>query len=114
MSDLKHRLGVNEVNLVARNLKLEGVNDQNKALILNDIDHQFGIDSVSFDDTSSILHVAYDATHCCLDTIEKLIKQHGADIAHGWWMDLKEGYYRFVDKNVKENDDHEPWSCHKK
>tara|TARA_R110001632_G_scaffold174095_1_gene293644 strand:- start:86077 stop:86346 length:270 start_codon:yes stop_codon:yes gene_type:complete len=56
-------LGVREVNLVVRHLKLEGVNETNR----DAIDHTFGIDSVQCDNKTATLHLAYDATHCQLD-----------------------------------------------
>jgi hypothetical protein len=113
MSDLDHRVGVREANLVVRHLKLEGVSDENKQALLDDIDHTFGIDSVSYDDKSATLNVAYDAVNCCIDGIEEKIKAHGADISHDWWTRFKESYYQFTDQNIKDNAQHEPWSCHK-
>lgn len=113
MSDLDHRPGVREVNLVVRHLKLEGVEENNKTAILNEIDHKYGIDSVSYDDKSQTLNVAYDASHCQLDGIEDIIRSHGGEVAHDWWTHLKESYYMFIDQNVKDNANHVPLSCHK-
>lgn len=113
MSDLDHRVGVKEATLVARHLKLEGINENNKQLIIEEIDQTFGLDSVSFDDKSNTLNLAYDAVRCNLDGIEAIIKQHGADISHDWWTHFKEGYYQFVDQNIKDNAVHQPISCHK-
>tara|TARA_R110001606_G_scaffold128557_2_gene263122 strand:- start:3311 stop:3679 length:369 start_codon:yes stop_codon:yes gene_type:complete len=112
MSDLEHRVGVNEVNLVVRNLKLVGVNETNRDAIVEAIDHTYGIDSVQYDDKTATLHLAYDATHCQLDGLEEMLLQHGADISHDWWTHFKEGNYQFVDENVRENAKHKPWSCH--
>ena len=113
MTDLEHRVGVREASLVVRHLKLEGINDNNKPLIIEEIDHKFGIDNVSFDDKSSTLNVAYDAISCNLDGIEETIKKHGADVAHDWWTHFKEGYYRYVDQNVKDNANYTPHCCNK-
>ncbi len=112
MSDLDHRVGVQEANLVVRHLKLEGITDENKAAILSEIDQTFGIDNVSFDDNSQTLNVAYDATNCCLDGLEEIIHKYGADISHDLWTHFKEMYYKYVDENVKDNAQHQPWSCH--
>jgi hypothetical protein len=114
MTDLDHRVGVKEANLVVRHLKLEKINEQNKADILSEIDQTFGIDNVSYDDASQTLNVAYDATHCDLDGLEEIIAKHGADIAHDLWTRFKESYYKYSDENVKDNAEHEPWSCHTK
>jgi len=108
MSDLDHRCGVKEENLVVRHLKLEGVTEQNKQGIIEDIDQITGIDSVSFDDESCMLNVAYDATHCNLDGIKECLEAHGAEVSAGWWTRFKEGYYKYVDQNVKDNDENEP------
>ena len=113
MSDLEHRVGVKEVNLVVRHLKLEGINSGNKDAIVEAIDHTFGIDSVQYDEKTATLHLAYDATHCSLDGLEEMLSQHNAEISHDWWTQFKEGYYQFVDENVRDNAKHEPMSCHK-
>jgi hypothetical protein len=59
------------------------------------------------------LHIGYDATHCNLDGIETIIRAHGADISDDFWTKIKEGYYQFVDENIRENAKHKPWSCHR-
>jgi hypothetical protein len=56
--------------------------------------------------------LGYDATHCELDGIENIVKINGADISHDWWTNLKEGYYQFVDENIRDNAKHKPWRCH--
>jgi len=113
MSDLDHRVGVREANLVVRHLKLEGVNETNRDAIVEAIDNTFGIDSVHYDDKTATLHLAYDATHCQLDGLEEMLIQHDADVSHDWWTHFKEGYYQFVDENVRNNATHVPLSCHK-
>ena len=113
MSDLKHRVGVKEVNLVVRHLKLEGVNETNRDAIIEAIDHTFGIDSVQYDDKTATLHLAYDATNCELDGLEEMFIQFDIDISHDWWTRFKEGYYQFVDENVRNNATHVAWSCHR-
>lgn len=112
MSDLDHKVGVTEANLVLRHLKLTNTNDAKISAIISDIDAAFGVDAVSFEDKTQILHIGYDATHCELDSIENIVKINGADISHDWWTNFKEGYYQFVDENIRENAKHKPWSCH--
>lgn len=112
MSDLDHRVGVTEANLVIRHLKLSGVNEDNVASMVQEIDVTFGIDAVSFENHTHTLHVGYDPTHCELDGIEGIIEAHGAGISKDWWTNLKEGYYQFVDENIRDNAKHKPWSCH--
>ncbi|MEJ6080633.1 hypothetical protein MT391_19195 [Vibrio sp. 1-Bac 57] len=60
MSNLDHKVGVREVSLVIRSLKLEKVTDENKYNILAEIDQVFGIDNVSFDDKSQTLNIFQD------------------------------------------------------
>ena len=112
MSDLDHRVGVAEANLVLRHLKLINTDEAKISAIVRDIDATFGIDAVSFEQAKQTLHIGYDATHCELDGIENIIKINGADISHDWWTNLKEGYYQFVDENIRDNAKHKPWSCH--
>ncbi len=112
MTDLEHRVGVREVNLVVRHLKLEKITSENKQNILTEINQTFGIDNVSFDDKSQTLNLAYDATHCNLEGLEEIISKHGANVAHDLWTHFKENYYKYVDENVKDNAQHQPWSCH--
>ncbi|QFU22775.1 cation transporter [Shewanella eurypsychrophilus] len=109
MSDLDHRGGVKEVNLVVRHLKLEGITAKNKQVILDKIDRIIGIDSVSFDEDTATLNLAYDATHCDLDLFQQLIQEEGADLSHSMWTRVKEGYYKYVDQNVKDNSEHDPY-----
>jgi hypothetical protein len=112
MGDLDHRVGVTEANLVLRHLKLTNTNDAKISAIISDIDAVFGVDAVSFEHEKQTLHIGYDATHCELDSIENIVKINGAEISHNWWTNFKEGYYQFVDENMRENSKHKPWSCH--
>ena len=113
MTDLDHRVGVRENNLVVRNLRLSKVTDENINALIAEIDHMFGLDEVSFNRKDRTIHLAYDAANLNLDGIENVIRKHGVDIHNDWWTHTKEGYYKYCDQNVKDNFDHEPWSCHK-
>ncbi len=113
MSDFDHRVGVKEANLVTRNLRLSNVNDENRDVLMEEIDQLFGIDEASFNVEEKAIYLAYDASNINLDGIEEVIKKHGADIHDDWWTHTKEDYYKFVDQNVKDNSEHTPWSCHK-
>ena len=109
MSDLDHRVGVREANLVVR---LSNVYEANCEPLIEEIDKLFGIDEVSYNIKEGAIHLAYDATHIDLDGIEAIIRKHGADLHNDWWTHTKEGYYQFVDQNIKDNATHKPWSCH--
>ncbi|MCZ0867244.1 cation transporter [Dasania sp. GY-19] len=109
-----HKVGVNENWLMSRHLRLEGSVEKNHQLIVQEVDQLLGVDAVSINATESLLNVAYDATKRQLDEIEEIVRKHECDIAHDWWTHFKEGYYKFVDQNVKDNASHEPWSCHKR
>ncbi|AYA63494.1 cation transporter [Alteromonas sp. RKMC-009] len=112
MSDLDHRVGVREANLVIRNLRLSNVNEANSDSLIEEIDRLFGIDEVSYNIQQGVIHLAYDATHIDLERIEATIRKHGAALHNDWWTQTKEGYYQFVDQNIKDNATHKPWSCH--
>ncbi len=103
MTDLDHRVGVQEANLVVRHLKLENITDEKQQAIVAEIDQTFGVDNVSYDKQSQTINLAYDATRCNLEGLEEIISKHGADVAHDLWTHFKESYYRFVDENVKDN-----------
>lgn len=90
------------VSLVVRHLRLADVNDSNRDALLAAIDVAFGVDSTAFDTVSSTLSIAYDALQCDLDGLEAIIHEHGADIAHDWQTQFREGYYRFVDGNIRD------------
>ena len=113
MTDLDHRVGVRENNLVVRNLRLTKVTDENIDGLIAEIDHLFGLDEVSFNRKERTIHLAYDAANLNLDGIENVIRKHGVDIHNDWWTHTKEGYYKYCDQNVKDNFEHKPWSCHK-
>ncbi len=112
MSDLDHRVGVREANLVVRNLRLIDVDESNADALIEEIDKLFGIDDVSYNIKENVIHLAYDATNINLDGIEDVIRKHGADLHNDWWTHTKEGYYQFVDQNIKDNSTHKAWSCH--
>ncbi|MBL4575796.1 MAG: hypothetical protein JKY51_06825 [Opitutaceae bacterium] len=113
MTKKEHRLGVHEVNLVIRHLKLDEPATEAVEAAISEIDQLFGMDGVSFDDKSYVINLAYDASHIGIGQIEGILAKYSLDISHDWWTELKEGYYRFVDQNIKDNAKHEPWSCHK-
>ncbi|NIB39733.1 cation transporter [Pseudomaricurvus alkylphenolicus] len=113
-SKQQHKVGVNEDSLMVRHLKLEGPVLEHHQLIAQEIEKLLGVDAVSVDPSESLLKVAYDATKRELNEIEEIIRKHECDIADDWWTHFKEGYYKFVDQNVKDNASHEPWSCHKR
>ena len=84
MSDLDHRVGVREANLVVRNLRLSNVYEANCEPLIEEIDKLFGIDEVSYNIKEGAIHLAYDATHIDLDGIEAIIRKHGADLHNDW------------------------------
>jgi hypothetical protein len=113
MTDLDHRVGVRENNLVVRNLRLAKVSNENITALIEEIDQLFGLDEVSYNEAKETIHLAYDAVNLNLDGIEDVIKKHNVDIHDDWWTHTKESYYKFCDQNVKDNFEHKPWSCHK-
>lgn len=110
----EHRLGVSELNLVERHLKLEPVTDEQICSVIEEIDQLYGIDEVKYEPENMMLHLTYDASRLCIDSLEIMLQKQGVEVSHDWWTRFKEGYYRFVDQNVQDNKKHTPWSCHKK
>jgi len=114
MSNIQHRPGVSEVNLVARHLALDisaacaGDVDQ----FLGAVDSLDGIDEIDYDAKTQRLNLSYDATHLSLQKVEKLLQEYHLAIRDNWWNKLKTGYYEFVDTNVKSNAEHQPSCCH--
>lgn len=112
MSEKEHRLGVSEATLVVRHLKLVDMSEEVMTKVVKEIDEIYGLDSVNYDKASHTLHIAYDASRICIDCIEKVLQENEVEVSHDWWTHFKEGYYRFIDQNVKDNASTEPWSCH--
>lgn len=98
-----------KVSLVVRHLRLDDVNGGNRVALLNEIETTYGVDSTSYDESAATLHIAYDALQCSLDGLENIIQSHGADIAHDWQTQFREGYYRFVDSNIRDLEVSEVW-----
>ena len=112
MEKHEHRLGVSEINLVERHLKLIPQDKSKISFLLKELDELYGMDEVSLDANQWVIRLAYDATRINLEEVETLLTQHGVQVSDDWWTHVKEGYYKFVDRNVQENAAHEPWSCH--
>jgi hypothetical protein len=113
VTQTEHRLGVSEVNLVIRHLKLREANADAVTRAMGEIDNIHGMDHVSFEHESQVLNIAYDATRTCIDCIEEILERYQVQVSDDWWTRFKEGYYRYIDQNVKDNATHEPFSCHK-
>ncbi|WP_108445332.1 hypothetical protein [Halomonas denitrificans] len=112
MSKNEHRLGVSEVNLVTRKLKLEPCDEEALRVAVGKIDALYGLERVTYDTDKRKLSMAYDASRLCIDHIEAILARQAIEISHGWWTRFKEDHYRFVDQNIKDNASKEPWSCH--
>lgn len=113
MKHRKYRLGVSEANRVVRRLRIEPGSDRNVTAAIREIDGLYGIDEVSVDDVTRVIHLAYDASRLSIDDIEEIIKRHSLDVSHDWWTHFKEGHYRFVDQNIRDNAAHVPTCCNK-
>lgn len=113
MKHKENRLGVSEINRVTRHLVLvTPINTTQLNAAIAEIDQLYGLDDVTFDEKSARLDFSYDASRLCIDCVEEVLEKHSIYPKHGWWTHFKEEYYRFVDQNVKDNAQHEPWSCH--
>ena len=72
MTNKEHRLGVAEFNLVARHLNLEPVSLVIISAAMEEIDHIYGLDTISFDEKAQVLTISYDASRICIDNIENI------------------------------------------
>ncbi|WP_324733809.1 hypothetical protein [Pseudomonas paeninsulae] len=61
---------------------------------------------------TQVLNLAYNAARVSIDCVEEVLSKFEIEVGHGWWTHFKEGHYRFVDQNIKDNAAHQPWSCH--
>lgn len=95
------RPDVSEASLVTRTLRVTPDASGHIEAAVTEIDALTSLDSVS-----------YDAKWLCIDDIEVVLARHGVEISAGRWNRIKEGYYRFIDQNVKDNAKQKPWSCH--
>jgi hypothetical protein len=101
MTDKEHRLGVDEVTLVTRHLKLVQASLAAIPAAIKEIDHIYGLDAICFDEKSQVLTISYDAVHTGIESIEDILVKHEISVSHDWWTHFKEGYYRFGDENVR-------------
>jgi len=113
MAGKTRRAGVSQENRVVRHLKLDKSPGSALAAAVAEIDQIFGMDEVALADEGTLIHLAYDASVVSIDDIEEILGRHGVEVGHGWWNHLKEGGYRFVDQNVKDNAAHVPSCCSK-
>jgi len=111
MSKKTHRPGVSEANRVVRHLKLEKSQQPALAAAAAEIDQLFGMDEVALAEEGTLIHLAYDATLVSIDDIETILTKHKVEVGHGWWNHFKEGHYRSVDQNVKDNAAIVPTCC---
>jgi len=112
MNQSVHRLGVSEARLVKRALKLKPCDQGDLDAAIREIDEIFGLDDVSLDECGWKLNVAYDASRTCIDCVEEALVNNGVQLKDNWWTRFKREHYKFVDQNVKDNANQEPWSCH--
>jgi len=113
MAKKEYRLGVEEANLVKRQLRLLAASDDAISAAMGEIDEIYGVNEIGFDEKSRNLSVSYDATRICIQCVEDVLSKHNIALDQGWWNRFKEKYYRFVDENIQANAKHEPFSCHK-
>ena len=85
MKHKEHRLGVSEINLVARHLALvTPVDTAQLNAAIAEIDQLYGLDEVAFDERSARLDFSYDASRLCIDCVEEILTKHGIQPRHDW------------------------------
>ncbi|MDD3762896.1 MAG: hypothetical protein VX836_19815 [Pseudomonadota bacterium] len=107
-----HKPGIHEACLVTRKLLLAGLDDDKAALLSSALADFDGIDSAALDRRRSRLRVVYDAARIDIDALERLVRECGLSIDDSRWARIKEGWYRFVDENVRDNFRSQPRGCH--
>ena len=114
MTHKQHRLGVSEASLVTRHLALlRPVDTEKLSEAIAEIDQLNGLDEVAFVEKSARLDFSYDASQLCIQCVEDILAKYDIQPKQDWWTHFKEEYYRFVDQNIKNNAENEPWSCHR-
>ena len=101
MNSKKHRLGVDEVNLVVRRLRLDIHNLKNLPDALTEIDGLFGLDEVEYRVRLESIVLKYDPTHLSLQEIETILNKYEIRLHNDWWTHFKEEHYFFVDENIR-------------
>ncbi|WP_353614744.1 cation transporter [Mangrovibacter phragmitis] len=113
MSSITHQSGANDVNRVTRKLKLSGVSEDQADALVSEIRQLAGMETVEYSSASASLTFVYDAAQCSVDAVEKVLDRLGAQFAASAWNRVKMGYFRFTDKNIKDNAAHRPHCCNK-
>jgi len=108
-----YRQGVNEIFVLSRHLRLEGLENGNAESVVSAVDHMAGVNGVSINQKQGVLDLSYDASQLSIEQIEKVIKGTGNDFGHDWWTRLKKSWYRFTDSNTRSNARHKPGCCSK-
>lgn len=80
MTDLDHRVGVRENNLVVRNLKLSKVTNVNIKDLIEEIDQLFGSDEVSYNKAEQTIHLAYDAANVNLHKADLIYRLKSSNL----------------------------------
>ncbi|MDX1803817.1 MAG: cation transporter [Alcanivorax sp.] len=98
---------------VCRHILVTAFTPQTLQRLNAECEHEYGLEAFLPGPKSGQLVVHYDASQVDLDQVEALLKTHQLQLRQGWWPRLRNGWYRFVDQNVRDNARHEPWCCHK-
>ena len=112
MRNKGHKPGIHEKYLMKRQVKLDRASPDALKEIVLALENRPAVAAVSLNEKKLRIDIAYDASVESLDHILAVMEEHGGDIAHDWWSNLKAGWYRSTDENIKDNATHEPWSCH--
>jgi len=113
MKEKKYRPGVHAGYLLNRKICLLEINEENRRLILLEIDELLGIQEVSITGPKNVLRVAYDGTRVDINQIQQIVSSFNGSFAKGWWSGIKLDWYQYTDENVKANAKHVPHCCSK-
>ncbi len=79
---------------------------------INRLNSTFGIECVNYTHVNKRLTVRYNALIVCIRTIQKILKNERVWLQPCLRNKFRLGWYEYLDDNIKENNQHEPWKCH--
>lgn len=120
----KHKPGIHEGFLLTRHIDLVDTGNATAEALVKTLSHEDSVDTVSLSDTVSLkrgakhperqrINIRYDASLTDIDSIVRLIRAGGGQLASNWLMRKRENWYRFTDQNAHDNARHQPGCCNK-
>ena len=109
----RHRAGIDPGFLTSNTLDLCGATPDMLTSIGTELEQLPYVDHVSTDGKRQKLKIAYEASRHSIDEIIEIVTKHGASTSNSWWSRTKLDWARQIDRNIRENAEHEPHCCNK-